>query len=406
MRTAAIVAGLVLAASVMDVCRAATHPQDIAALWKFKEEALKMSDNNGSWKKVFESWTGRGEACPYPECPHDPCGEDWHGTWHGVQCRELQGVKQWTLPDNVLRRVTNLHIPEWGLPGSLPESVCLFEMLEELDFDENAFEGTLPACVGCLPHLREIDIEDNKFTGTIPKEWGNLDGLIEFEIDGNQLLAGCIPEGLPKDAEWCGDCWSTCPQYDPYCGAYDCNSCVTWTKDPEIGTSYENTRIQGDRCPNEPNPPICPWQIFKEEFEEQEKQKQQEIEEKVEEIRVRSRELGPSLGSIIPPAAEDTAPEPEVVEAVPEVEVAPVSEEIAPTLDEPEVDTAEVSLEEESSGEQVCANPASRTTVSGEECVFPLEIMGQMHCDCAVHSDKSWCRVQSGDWQECAPTDV
>ncbi len=43
---------------------------------------------------------------------------------------------------------------EWGLPGHLPEAVCLFEMLEELDFDENAFEGELPACVGCLPFLR------------------------------------------------------------------------------------------------------------------------------------------------------------------------------------------------------------------------------------------------------------
>ena len=94
MRTAAIVAGLVLAASVMDVCRAATHPQDIAALWKFKEEALKMSDNNGSWKKVFESWTGRGEACPYPECPHDPCGEDWHGTWHGKTWNTSLGSSQ------------------------------------------------------------------------------------------------------------------------------------------------------------------------------------------------------------------------------------------------------------------------------------------------------------------------
>ena len=47
--------------------------------------------------------------------------------------------------------------------------------------------------------------------------------VVEFEVDGNELLAGCIPEGLPKDAEWCGECWSTCPSYDPYCGAYDCN---------------------------------------------------------------------------------------------------------------------------------------------------------------------------------------
>ena len=70
---------------------------------------------------------------------------------------------------------------------------------------------------------REIDIEDNLFTGSIPREWGNLKKVVEFEVDGNELLAGCIPEGLPKDAEWCGECWSTCPSYDPYCGAYDCN---------------------------------------------------------------------------------------------------------------------------------------------------------------------------------------
>lgn len=79
-----ILLGVMLAASFMIEAEAFTHPQDIAALWRFKEEALKMSNNDGRWRKVFESWTGRGEGCPYPECPHDPCGEDWHGTWHGM----------------------------------------------------------------------------------------------------------------------------------------------------------------------------------------------------------------------------------------------------------------------------------------------------------------------------------
>ena len=122
---------------------AATHPQDIEALWRFKEEALKMSKNDARWRKVFETWTGRGPDCPFPECPHDPCGEDWHGTWHGVQCRELQGVKQWTLPENVYRRVTNMHIPEWGLPGHLPESVSISSLHFKLLFSKLSFCGNI-----------------------------------------------------------------------------------------------------------------------------------------------------------------------------------------------------------------------------------------------------------------------
>ncbi|QDZ18637.1 hypothetical protein HOP50_02g11410 [Chloropicon primus] len=381
-------AALVAAASapLAVVVEGATHPQDLAALAKFKEEALKMSNNDARWRKVFETWVG-----------DDPCGADWHGEWHGVQCRELQGVKQWTLPDNVYRRVTNMHIPEWGLPGHLPESLCLFEMLEELDFDENEFEGTLPACVGCLPHLREIDIEDNKFTGTIPREWGNLKNLVEFEIDGNELLAGCIPEGLPKDAEWCGDCWSTCPSYDPYCGSYDCKSCVSWTKDPEIGTSYENTRIKGERCPNEPNPPVCPWEIFKEEFEaqqaEQEEQRKQRAleaqrrfqEEEKESLTVRSVEADPSTGTFLIEAQKEAEPEPEV-----EVEVEPAA---------PEKEEAEPA----SPGAAACGDAKPRLTIDNEECVFPFTVMDQVHCDCIEHDNDSWCTVADGTWKKCAP---
>ena len=412
-RAAAVLAAAVALVGLMSAtgAEAATHPQDLAALWKFKEEALKMSNNDARWRKVFETWTGRGEACPYPECPHDPCGEDWHGTWHGVQCRELQGVAQWKLPENVYRRVTNMHIPEWGLPGHLPESLCLFEMLEELDFDENAFEGELPACVGCLPHLREIDIEDNKFVGTIPREWGNLKNLVEFEIDGNELLAGCIPEGLPKDAEWCGDCWSTCPSYDPYCGAYDCNSCVSWTKDPEIGTSYENTRIKGERCPNEPNPPVCPWEIFKEEFEEEEakkaelrKQRAQELLNKTnapEQLEIRSVEDKPSTGNFMDKVAQeiDQGPAPAPVDTA----ESPVDPETLPqeTAEEEEEEPVSEPAAPAESGK--CAEATERVTVDNESCVFPFTVMDQVHCDCVAHQQDSWCTIADGTWKKCAP---
>lgn len=380
---------------------AATHPQDIEALWRFKEEALKMSNNDARWRKVFESWTGRGEDCPYPECPHDPCGEDWHGTWHGVQCREMQGEAQWRLPENVYRRVTNMHIPEWGLPGHLPESLCLFEKLEELDFDENEFEGSLPACVGCLPFLREIDIEDNKFTGTIPREWGNLNNLVEFEIDGNELLAGCIPEGLPKDAEWCGDCWSTCPSYDPYCGSYDCNSCVAWTKDPEIGTSYENTRINGERCPNEPNPPVCPWEIFKEEFEEKQRQekdqKQQLLQNLLENEEEEEEEEQQEIRSVRPPTGIQS-PNQEVIAEIEEEEEPVVVVEDADAVAEPEI-------EGESHMSSKCIDAKPRVTIENEACVFPIKVMDQYHCDCVDHDDESWCAVADGTWKQCAETD-
>jgi len=311
--------------------------------------------------------------------------------------------------------------------------LCLFEMLEELDFDENEFEGALPACVGCLPNLREIDIEDNKFTGTIPKEWGNLHKLIEFEIDGNELLAGCIPEGLPKDAEWCGDCWSTCPSYDPYCGAYDCKSCVEWTKDPEIGTSYENTRIKGERCPGEPNPPVCPWEIFKEEFEAKQAEEKELRRQQAQELQQRRQDAmeeqadEPStitflneVRSVEEKPEEAVAEEPQPVVEAPEpvAEVSqPVVEAPEPVVEEelPAEETPEPNVEEELPAEEapepaaeeqesvLCTEETKRVTLDNEACVFPMKVMDQNHCDCVEHNEESWCTIADGTWKKCAP---
>ena len=61
-------------------------------------------------------------------------------------------------------------------------------------------------------------------------------------------------------------------------------------KDPEIGTSYENTRIKGERCPNAPNPPVCEWEIFKEEFEEQQAAEEEQRKQQALEAQRRFRE--------------------------------------------------------------------------------------------------------------------
>ena len=193
-----------------------------------------MTSFVSSRARLSETPTGRGEACPYPECPHDPAG-GLHGTWHGVQCRELRAWRSGSRR-TTYRRVTN-HIPEWGLPGHLPESLCLFEMLEEPTPDgTSSRESFRPALAASRTSVRST----SRTTSSPGRsQMGQPEELIEFEVDGNQP-PGLHPEGLPKDAEWCGDCWSTCPSYDPS-GSHDCNSCLG--PRTQIGTSYENNSL-------------------------------------------------------------------------------------------------------------------------------------------------------------------
>lgn len=60
-------AGFAVAFALLGAADAATHPQDLAALWKFKEEALKMSNNDARWRKVVSADPAiRAPSCHRP----------------------------------------------------------------------------------------------------------------------------------------------------------------------------------------------------------------------------------------------------------------------------------------------------------------------------------------------------
>ena len=51
----------------------------------------------------------------------------------------------------------------------------------------------------------------------------------------------------------------------------------------------------------------------------------------------------------------------------------------------------------------VSAQTAMRTTVDGEQCVFPLEYRGETKTDCFELAGEMKCKTASGLWKVCAP---
>ncbi|NJO16967.1 MAG: hypothetical protein HC877_14875 [Thioploca sp.] len=84
--------------------------------------------------------------------------------WHGVTVHDGQ--------------VTELHLENNQLVGTLPTVVCQLSHLEKLTLNTNQLSGTLPACLGSLTQL---DLHDNAFTSPLTED------LIQTIVSNLQL---------------------------------------------------------------------------------------------------------------------------------------------------------------------------------------------------------------------------
>jgi len=230
-------AGLLLAAGALAWPEnARTCVEDIRAAKLLRD---RYKDKSPRWTANLRSWYGAGEDCL--DCDDDPCGPSWHGPWIGLECRgdwlcDRNNWCYWSGPsaaEGPCKKITNFHLPDRGLEGTLPWEMVYFPNLREIDLDSNQFQGPIGEWMACIPGLIEADLEENQLSGTLPRSLGNLKDMLEFEVDDNPYLTGCIPDGLPFDER---------------------SGRVSFSSDPKIGTSYGGTRLSGERCATGPLP--------------------------------------------------------------------------------------------------------------------------------------------------------
>jgi len=188
-----------------------TTEKTLSDLINFRDAMLQRGPH---WRDALWSWTcptdqatsdpnpgsQPGQAC-------DPCGRDmvW-GNWEHVACLGApDSQKPWTYQAIGTGEVTDLHITDYKIEGSVPlNETCVFSKLRQFDFDGGWLTGSIPEnFYACFPDLKEIDLSFNNLTGVLPPEIGLNKNLHEFKIEFNEV-GGPIPKelGNMKNLKW------------------------------------------------------------------------------------------------------------------------------------------------------------------------------------------------------------
>jgi hypothetical protein len=145
---------------------------------------LKQASDRLALESLFKSCGGAGW-----ECKGGWMTEAELGGWEGVVVDD-EG------------RVTELHLPNNGLVGSIPSDIQQLSALrvlnlynEEYEPRKNQLTGPIPAELGRLTALEKLGLYGNKLSGPIPAELGQLGALTHLYLDQNEL-SGAIPAEL------------------------------------------------------------------------------------------------------------------------------------------------------------------------------------------------------------------
>ncbi|XP_030456262.2 putative leucine-rich repeat receptor-like serine/threonine-protein kinase At2g24130 [Syzygium oleosum] len=96
-----------------------------------------------------------------------------------------------------LFNLTLLNLSSNFLNGTIPTELCRMERLERVYLSNNSLSGEIPSAVGDLPHLGLLDLSRNKLSGLIPDSFANLSQLRRLLLYKNQF-SGMIPPSLAK----------------------------------------------------------------------------------------------------------------------------------------------------------------------------------------------------------------
>ncbi|GLT26763.1 hypothetical protein SLA2020_018080 [Shorea laevis] len=169
-----------------------THPDEVSALQTIKKSLIDPKKNLANWK--------RG----------DPCTSNWTGVLcynttlddgylHVTELHLLNMNLSGTLSP-ALGRLSGLSILDFmwnNISGSIPKEIGNIKTLELLLLNGNHLTGSLPDDLGYLPKLDRIQIDENKISGPIPTSFANLNKTKHFHMNNNSI-SGQIPSELSK----------------------------------------------------------------------------------------------------------------------------------------------------------------------------------------------------------------
>ncbi|KAF9595851.1 hypothetical protein IFM89_005337 [Coptis chinensis] len=155
---------LVLLVAVQHVGAQITDPAEVSAL-----EAIKGSLKDP--RKFLRNWN-----------QGDPCTSNWTG----VSCFN-------TTENDGYLHVSELHLLNMNLSGSLSPELGKFSYMKILDFMWNQMSGSIPKEVGNIKSLELLLLNGNQLTGSLPDELGFLPNLNRIQIDQNHI-SGPIPK--------------------------------------------------------------------------------------------------------------------------------------------------------------------------------------------------------------------
>ncbi|CAI9116278.1 OLC1v1017377C2 [Oldenlandia corymbosa var. corymbosa] len=143
-----------------------TDPVEAKALRALKQNLIDLSG-------VLSGWSSG-----------DPCAS----SWKGVVCFDRPVI-------NGHLHVSELHLLNMNLSGSLPPELSDLAYLRILDVMWNYITGHIPKEIGRMTNLEMLLLSGNKLTGSLPEEIGNLENLVRLQIDQNQI-SGAIPKSF------------------------------------------------------------------------------------------------------------------------------------------------------------------------------------------------------------------
>ncbi|KAH6767933.1 hypothetical protein C2S51_000161 [Perilla frutescens var. frutescens] len=94
----------------------------------------------------------------------------------------------------LLRKLQVLNLSNNYLGGDIPATLSGCQQLKILDFSHNNLSGNALAGSGNWSQLQELSLRSNYFTGKVPSSIGNLSNLEVFDISKNSFYGTVVPE--------------------------------------------------------------------------------------------------------------------------------------------------------------------------------------------------------------------
>jgi hypothetical protein len=95
-------------------------------------------------------------------------------------------------------RVVSVSLGNFGLNGTIPESIGNLTQLTNLDLSVNWLYGTIPKSLSAL-NISKILLSQNNLHGEIPSEFARLAEHLQYlDVSDNELIIGTFPEWIPN----------------------------------------------------------------------------------------------------------------------------------------------------------------------------------------------------------------